>query len=216
MHTVPTDFYFLGERDYVHGPSILGACLSIVEKVCGSAESPAVRVVTCRFRRYLRENGTVLAWSASEAPPHVGTGEVCATATLSVGDGTYRFAVLERGDSSIGCRVPYEEDAYLGHLVQAGDFSGSGNIQNVWTKKDLVRAIVAFNKRLHDRWMGEHGQSGRYRWSFASLEGMELPAIPAESPGDAPSFAGLLSLDQTSVWRVEGNLHTVSHGQVRL
>lgn len=216
MHTVPTDFYFLGERDYVHGPTILGAFLSTLNTLCGSAEPPAARVVTCRFRKYLRENGTVLAWGASEEPPDMRMGEVCATATISAAGGTYRFAVLPRGDSSIRCRMPYEEGAYLAHVVQVADFSGSASIQNVRTKKDLVRAIVALNKKLHDLRMEAHAQSGRYRWSFASVEGLELPAIPAESAGDAPSFEGLLSLESASVWSVGGNLHTVSRGQVRL
>jgi hypothetical protein len=100
-------------------------------------------------------------------------------------------------------------------VTWSSDFAGEGTIQNIRSRKDLLRAIVAFNKRLHILTTEGRAPTVTYRWSFASVEGLELPSVSQEM-ATSSSLTGSLSLGNVSVWNVEGNLHSLSRGALEV
>lgn len=173
-------------------------------------------IVTCRFRQFIHENGTVLCWGQEEQRPGIDPDGLCTTAILRRGGGQYLFALVRAEAQAIGRRLPYDEDSYLEKVEGDGCFGGSGTVKNVSSKKDLIRAIVALNKQIHETSATGNHVGGSYRWSFGSLEGLELPPIPAELPAAAQGRRGAIHLKSVNLWSVAENLHSVSEGTIRI
>jgi len=215
--TVNTDYYFLGERTYVHGPTILVSFFAVVDPRGDSIDTdPEIRVVTCRFRRYLRENGTIVWWTAGEEAPEYDSQHLYASATVESRGQTYHFVLLSDGKLSIDRRVPYHENKYLGDFEADREYSGTCSLQGVFTKKDLIRAIVAFNKRIHEDTDRQNPDAESRRWGFSSLDGLLLPGIPAETPKSDAAIETSLRLTSLRVWNVGDNLHSRSEGQLKV
>ena len=212
MHSFETDFYFLGERTYVHGPTILGSFLNTMEALERANADSETLILTCRFQRYTRENGIILCWTAEEERPRFCTSHLCATATMKSRNLMYNFALLCREGRPIARRMPYDEENYFEEIESDSEFGGRASLRNIATKKDLIRAIVAFNKRVHLKTEGRKASKQSSRWSFSWLRGLALPRFPAEtSCSDMTAKASLL-LTSMNVWIVRNNFHSVSEG----
>ena len=214
MLVLKTNFYFLGERPYVHGPTILGCFLNTLKEFKdGTDEEADAEIVTCRFRQFISENGTVLCWTSQEKRPKFQPEHLCATATVRSRQGTCSFILLKEGTQPISRRVPYGEDKYLGEVVSDDQFGGKGFLREISTKKDFIRAVVAFNKRVH---IEAERKTGRlpYRWIFSSLEELILPGLPTEIAKNDLRAEARLELANINLWNMGGNLQSISEGYV--
>lgn len=217
MYTLETDFYFLGERIYVHGPTILGGFLTAIDRLREPVHIEAeAQILTCRIRQYIRENGTIFCWTVEEEAPKLNASHLCATATVQSHNQAHYFALLTQGVRPIDRCLPYDEDKYLGQVVSDYQFGGAGSLRNIATKKDLIRAIVAFNKRIHVETECCKADGMSYRWIVSSLDGLVLPSLPAEIPVGNIIMDASLRLTSLNVRNVGDNLHSVSEGYLQL
>ncbi len=217
MHKRPTNFYFLGERAYVHGPTILGAFLGLVDQLEDlPGSSQGATILTCRFREEARENGLLVCWTSQGARPNLDASQVCTTATIQGVARTYGLALVRQEPFPITRRMPYDESVYVAEVSPDGDFGGRGTLTGIRTKKDLIRAIVAFNKMTHDQALRRKAEPGSYRWSFSSVDGLRLPDIPSQDPGQTDSQDAKIELARINVWSIEGNMHSLSQGSLQI
>jgi hypothetical protein len=211
--SVPTDFYFLGDRTYVHGPTILGCFLSTVERTGAKSGRLPARVITCRFRRLVQEN-CVVACGAKTEPSGLPPGPIWATATIEWGGVEVSLFLIGREIRAIERRLPYDEAAYLTHVEVGSDLTGSAMLQFLRTKKDVIRGIVALTKVLHVEQFDRRGESKKYRWIFSSTDNLVLPGFPAEESAEAAGAKARLRLAVRNVWEMEGRMYTVSGGEL--
>jgi hypothetical protein len=174
MIEVPTDFAYLGNRDYVHGTSVLIGMLDALEV---SARSP-IRVKRLKFHRVSRRNG-VFTLSQAGSVPESSTEANC-TLLADAGGKRWHCAFIEKG-----LPVARREDVqYCIANFSGGKFSGSCDV-SPRERGDLIRAIIEANKRCHESGIGPQRSEPEIRFGY--LEDWVVPPL-------ATGFSGRLEI----------------------
>jgi hypothetical protein len=189
MIEIPTDFPFLGARDYVHGTSLLSGFLDALE----SQGARGIRVKRLKFLRPARANGVFRLTRGAAPEPARATCSLKADA-----DGAEWLGWFVEGDAPVTRR---EAVTYPIANVRAERFAGSCDI-HPRNRDDLIRCVVEANKRFHEAGAGP----GRVRVRFGYLEDWN-------APGRDVSFRGRLAAGNLITRQSDGGWLTVNRMQ---
>lgn len=142
-----SDFPFNGERDYVHGPTMLDAFRRAALETAKAAEGVPVKVRLFRVNQLVQANATIAA-SAGTRPAVAASRPwaemVCMVDGAPIHVGLYdidRTPVTERRESL--------EKTFIDTVELTRPFSGHARLHRIATQYDLIQAVVEANKQLH-------------------------------------------------------------------
>jgi len=139
MIETATDFPYLGDRDYIHGTSILSGFLAALEKTAHGG----ITVKRLKFQRPAKLNGRLVL--SSGALDEAEAARASCTLSAAVGGVAWRGFFIDEGapvTRRIAVSYPIAE-------LEAEAFGGSCLI-SPGDRDDLVRALVEANKRFHE------------------------------------------------------------------
>lgn len=191
MIEIPTSFAFLGNRDYINGPTILCGIIRAVEhRVTGP-----MRMRRVKFQRQSTSNGRLI-FTAGEALPEALASANCVF-DIAAGGERWRGAFVESGAAP--ARVPGIE--YCVSDVAAADFSGACTIQPR-DRDSLIFGLVEANKRVHLQSLAPDVRA-KAEVRFGYLENWDVP--PA-----GVAFSGRLAVQNLITQRAESVIRTIN------
>lgn len=147
MESAPSDFAFIGARDYVHGPSIFEAFRS---RALEAAGAPAAGDFSFRFLRInqtLHANGTIVITRADEPQPR--WGRPAAEMSCRAGTRQWYVALYDRESRPITRREIARERDFVCNVRISGALNGEATLAGVRNNADLFQAVVEANKQVH-------------------------------------------------------------------
>lgn len=138
MIDVATDFPYLGDRDYVHGTSILNGVLAALE----SAAPGRTELKRLKFQRPATTNGRLTLRTAAVSETELA--DANCTVLAAVNESVWRGFFKEDG-TRVKARVPVSYP--IADLVANG--YGGRCVISPNGRDDLVRTLVEANKRFH-------------------------------------------------------------------
>jgi hypothetical protein len=147
MRSFPSDFAFIGDRDYVHGPTFFEAFREGVLQLAGAQAGEALRVRYLRVNRTVRANGTIVV--AGEDEPLPGAERPAAEMSCRAGGRSWHAAFHEGGQSPITRRTAPRERDFVRDVELSSAFSGVARLQKLRGDDDLFQAVVEANKQVH-------------------------------------------------------------------
>lgn len=146
MECALSDFAFIGERDYVHGPTIFEAFRA---RALAAAKTPATGF-SFRFLRInqtVHANGTIVIVRADEPRPP--WGRPAAELSCDAGASAWYLGLYDRESRPITRREPAREKDFVRDVALSGPLSGEVTLIGVRDNADLFQAVVEANKQVH-------------------------------------------------------------------
>ena len=162
MTETRTNFAYLGNRDYVHGTSVLIGMLEALE----TEGAGAIRLRRLKFHRASRSNGVIRLARDAGAPFSAETANC--TLSADVDGARWHGAFIEQGVAVSGRTTV---DYRLANM-QGANFSATCDIEPA-NRDDLIRAIIEANKRSHE--ISIEPQAGAPLVRFGYLEDWTVP-----------------------------------------
>lgn len=191
MIEVPTDFAFIGYRNYVNGPTILSGIIRALEPQV----TAAMRLKRVKFQRQSTSNGRLVI-TTDVALPRDFESANCVFDVAADGK-RWRGAFVETGVAP--ARVPSIE--YCVSDVSAADFSGACTIDPV-DRDSLIFGLIEANKRVHLQSLPDAVRE-QAEVRFGYLEDWDVP--PA-----GVAFSGPLAVQNLITQRAETRIRTIN------
>lgn len=185
-----TDFPFLGQRDYLHGTSVVSAIADLLEV---EGQCPAL-IKRIKFQRPMRCNGVLVLESADSST--LDTSEASCIFTARTANRQWKGAFVEQG-RAIRNRISVQYD--LNEFTYA-DFGGGCRLR-AHGRTEYIRAFVEANKRFHLGNLDESGADAKVRFGY--LENWEAGPIDEE-------FSGFLEAKNLIVQQTKEGIKTIN------
>lgn len=186
MQPAPSDFAFIGARDYVHGPTIFDAFRSRVLELAGSADA-GLSMRLLRVNETVRANGVIAVSAAGE--PRPAWGRPAAEMACTAGGNAWHAGLYNRDPTPITKRVPAREKAFVADVALSGSLTGSARLAGIRDNSDLFQAVVEANKQVHLKTLTGDPLSSEVRFRFVYC----LDYTCAPSTGDGTGTVSVAS-----------------------
>ena len=190
MRELTTDFPYLGDRDYIHGTSVVSA---IIGELAAPGAGPLL-LQRVKFQKRSLGNGR-LVFFPGDLPPEFQDAN-CVFSARS-GETRWRGAFLDQG-LLVRERVRV---AYAVEEFRVTDGRCRCRIAPAGLA-DLVRLLVEANKRFHQAWLAGEGQVREVRFGF--LENWSPPA------GAAAACAATLEISNLIRQKTPAGFRTIN------
>lgn len=191
MTKIPTHFAFLGNRDYLNGPTILCGIIRALEE----RDTGPMRMRRVKFQRQSTSNGYLIFTSGEALPVELASANC--VYDVSSGNVRWRGAFVESGAAPI--RVPGID--YCVGDVAAANFSGSCTIEPR-DRDSLIFGLVEANKQIHLQSLPP-GIRAKAEVRFGYLEDWDVP--PASM-----AFSGHLAVKNLITQKGESAVRTIN------
>lgn len=190
MIEIPTTFAYLGNRDYVHGTSVLVGMLEALE----SRAAGLIRIKRFKFRRPSRYNGFIAL--AQDGDGSIPADAANCTLLAEAGGVRWHGAFVEQGITV----TRRETVNYCIANFAGAKFAGACDIAPR-DRGDLIRAFVEANKRCHESSI--EPQLGEPQIRFGYLEDWAVPP-------SGVSFSGRLEVANLIVQKTADGYRTIN------
>jgi hypothetical protein len=180
MQSAPSDFVFIGSRDYVHGPTMFDAFRERVVELAG-APAAGFSMHLLRVNETVRANGMITVSSAGE--PRPAWGRPAAEMSCIAGGNAWHAALYNREPTPITRRVPAREKAFVTEVELSGALSGTARLGDIRDNSDLFQAVVEANKQVHLKTLTGDPLSSEVRFRFVYC--LDYTCAPSTGDGTA-------------------------------
>lgn len=187
MLEYPSDFAFVGPRDYIHAPMIFDALRKGVERAAGMPSEIQVR--SFRINSPVLTDGTIRIQPADAGRPANALAEFHAI----LGGRPFIASVHTGAAKPIDKRVESVEKDLVGPIARGdGILNGSTVLRGLTDNYSLIQAVAEANKQLHLLTLPTRDNGVPARFRFVYCLGFRCPAaLPAGEARLAISHDGI-------------------------
>lgn len=204
MIDAATDFPYLGDRDYIHGTSILNGVLAALE----GAAPGKLELKRLKFQRPAKTNGRLTLTTAALNETELADANCTLLAAVN---GTVWRGFFQEDGAPVDVRVPVSYP--ITDLVANG--YGGRCVISPNGRDDLVRALVEANKRFHEDAFHETGAPAV---RFGYIESWSVPEAGIAFSGRLESknlitrktADGVMTINKLTYWPDKGDAATLT------
>lgn len=164
MIQITTDFPYLGNRNYIHGTSMLNFVLDYMDR---QTKDP-VKLKTIKFQNEIHRNGSFYFSETDDITDLIKKSDCYIS--FSTGNRTLKAVFIEEGVKVE--RVVPETSFTIEDLISDNNYGGSCLIK-AFNRSELVCNIIQANKRMHLACLSELQQASDVRFGY--MEKWDVP-----------------------------------------
>lgn len=176
-------YEFLGERDYVHGSSMLLSMLQEIAGLAGRGVFDPATIKVFKVNKEFATHGVVEALPAEAARSRPDLARAAARLDLATGQGRFTGLVFDRPARPVTRRrADYDAGDYVSWVEPEKDGCGRAGLTAINDPIDLLRGVVEANRQLSWRQAEAPERIRKMRWSYVSAFGI----VSGEKLASAP------------------------------
>lgn len=169
-NSLPSGFWLLDGRNYVHGTTVFARFLEALDQsssALGLLPAAPPAIASYKIAREVRNQGWIEV-RTSQPDPVSGGQAPAASAEMSclLGERKVRILLYESGDAPVTDRRPDETERMLSEVRPSGDIGGSAHLVGVAGMAQLVAGLIRVNKELHQAALAPSGDGLNVRWLY--------------------------------------------------